>query len=102
MGASTATKNKAIRQEALREQLQQKGLHTQVLVIADKLNAEYLTLEASNINALKASADLKMKLINKYMPDLKNTELTGADGGAIKTEGKIEWSIQPVKALNEA
>jgi hypothetical protein len=102
MGATVKDKNRAIRQEVLREQLQQKGLHTQVLVIADKLNNEYLTLEASNINALKASADLKMKLINKYMPDLKNTELTGADGGPIETANKIEWSIHPVKAINEA
>lgn len=29
-------------------------------------------------------------------------ELTGANGGAIKTESKIEWVIQPVKPVNEA
>ena len=80
MGATVAAKNKAVRQEALREQLQQKGLHTQVLVIADKLQDQYLELETSHIAALKAAADLKMKLINKYMPDLKSSELTGADG----------------------
>ena len=92
MGASVATKNKAVRQEALREQLQQKGLHTQVLVIAEKLENSYLELEASHINALKAAADLKMKLINKYMPDLKNTELTGADGGPIDHAVKVTFT----------
>ena len=28
-------------------------------------------------------------------------ELTGADGGAIKTESKVEWVVQPVKPINE-
>ena len=71
MGATIAVKNKKIREEALRDQLRQKGLHTQVLVIAEKLENSYLELDSTHINALKASADLKMKLINKYMPDLK-------------------------------
>lgn len=80
MGATVAAKNKKVREEALREQLRQKGLHTQVIEIADKLNDQYLSLETSQVTALKASADLKMKLINKYMPDLKAQELTGEDG----------------------
>lgn len=29
-------------------------------------------------------------------------EHTGKDGGAIRTEAKIEWTIQPVKPVNEA
>lgn len=28
-------------------------------------------------------------------------ELTGANGGAIKTESKVEWVVQPVKPVNE-
>ena len=72
--ATAAAKNKRIREVALREQLQQKGLHTQVINIANKLDDEYLSLENTHIAALKASADLKMKLINKYMPDMKQVE----------------------------
>ena len=67
MGATVAAKNKKVRQEALREQLSQKQLHVKVLDIAKKLEDECDTLEASNINALKASAELRMKLINKYI-----------------------------------
>jgi hypothetical protein len=74
MGATVAARNKKVRQEALRDQLQAKGLHTQVLVIAEKLNDQHLDLEQSAISALKASADIKMKLVNKYMPDLKAVE----------------------------
>lgn len=29
-------------------------------------------------------------------------ELTGANGGAIKTESKVEWVVNPVKPVNEA
>lgn len=76
MPATVAAKNKKVREEALREQLRQKGLHTQVINIAEKLCKEHLSLESSHIQALRASADLKMKLINKYMPDLKATELS--------------------------
>lgn len=74
MAATAAAKNKNMRKEALREQLQQKGLHTQVLVIADKLEEQHLELESSAVAALKASADIKMRLVNKYMPDLKAIE----------------------------
>lgn len=74
MGATVAAKNKSIREQALRDQLQQKGLHTHVINIAKKLEDEHLKLKTSHIAALKASADIRMKLINKYMPDLKAVE----------------------------
>jgi len=35
------------------------------------------------------------------LTDKQAQEHTGASGGPIKTESKIEWVIQPVKALNE-
>jgi hypothetical protein len=76
MAATVAAKNKKVREEALREQLRQKGLHTQVINIAEKLEKQHLELESSAIQALKASADLKMRLINKYMPDVKSVELS--------------------------
>lgn len=74
MGATVAARNKKVREEALREQLRNKGLVQQVLEISEKLNNQYLKLENSHINALKASAELKLKLVNKYMPDLKAIE----------------------------
>ena len=74
MAATAAAKNKKIRQEALREQLS-KGKHVDhVIEIAKKLNDQHLSLESTHIAALKASADIKLKLINKYVPDLKAVE----------------------------
>lgn len=74
MAATVAAKNKKVREQALRDQLSQKQLHTQVINIANKLDEQHLVLEATHISALKASAELKLKLINKYMPDLKAVE----------------------------
>jgi len=74
--ATAAAKNKRIRQEALREQLS-KGKHVDhVVEIARKLNDDHLSLESTHIAALKASADIKLKLISKYIPDLKSVELS--------------------------
>lgn len=46
-----------------------------------ELNSE---LEALEIQRLKAAADIKLKLINKYLPDLKATEVTGEGGGPVE------------------
>ena len=81
MAANKAAKNKAIRQEALREQLTNGGHLQHVIDIAKQLNDGHLSLESSAIQALRASADIKLKLINKYLPDLKSMEHTGEGGG---------------------
>jgi hypothetical protein len=41
------------------------------------------SLEANELQAMKASADIRLKLINKYLPDMKTQEITGADGDAL-------------------
>lgn len=79
-GTTAKHRNRRIRQEALREQLAAQG-HEQHLIetlkkLAD-LDEEYDSLE---IQRLKIAADLRIKLMAKYLPDLKSTEITGADG----------------------
>lgn len=90
MAATRANKNRKIRQDALREQLANKGLAQQVIEIAEKLNQQYTSLEPTHISALKASADLKMKLISKYLPDLKQQEIIGDPEQPLETVNKIE------------
>ncbi len=41
------------------------------------------------------------KYNTKKYGDKNQMELTGANGGAIKTESKVEWVIQPVKPIDE-
>ncbi len=72
--------NRAIRQETLREQLSAKGLVQHVLEISEKLSNEEVELEPLQVQRLKHAADLQLKLISKYLPDLKGVELTGANG----------------------
>ena len=79
-GKTRAAKNKSIRKEALRDQLSAQGHVQHVIDITDKLSDLDITLENVDVTRLKAAADLKLKLINKYLPDLKAVELSGKDG----------------------
>lgn len=74
-GLSVADRNKRIRQEALRDQLANKGLVQQVLEISEKIGDLSKDLEKDKIDRLKIAADLKMKLVAKYLPDLRQTDL---------------------------
>lgn len=80
---NTATRRRQARQEELREQLRAKGLEQHVLECARKLHDEYKTLEASQIQSLKASADLRLKMMNKYLPDLKAVEHSVDQGDSV-------------------
>jgi len=73
-GVTRANANRKVRQDALREQLSN-GKHVEhVIEIANKLTDPDNELEALTIQRLKAGANIKIKLINKYLPDLKATE----------------------------
>lgn len=80
---NNATKQRQMRQEAMRDQLRAKGLEQHVLDCATKLHDEYKELEASQIQALKASAELRMRLMNKYLPDLKSVEHSVDQGDTV-------------------
>jgi len=76
MAATNAAKNRAIRQEALREQLSAQGHVQHVIDISNKLSdlegkvsSKNIELDALQIQRLKAAADIKKSLINKYLPD---------------------------------
>ncbi len=77
MAKDTATskdRNRRIRKDALREQLTNGGHVQHVIDIANKLTDDTLQLETIDIQRLKAGADIKLKLISKYLPDLKAIE----------------------------
>jgi hypothetical protein len=74
--AHAKNKNKAVRQEALREQLQNQG-HIQYIVDnigkIEDLDSE---LDSNEAGRLKSATELRLKLVNKYLPDLKAVENT--------------------------
>ena len=74
-GTTRAKENRAIRQEELRAKLSA-GSHIQhVIDNANKLQELGTVLEPNDIQRLKIASELKLKLINKYLPDVKQVEL---------------------------
>ena len=78
----TKTRNRKIRQDTLREYMQERGSTQHLFDLIEKI--ENLDHESDTFNAelskLKASADLRFKALAKYLPDLKSQEIT-AEGG---------------------
>lgn len=73
--ASTAAENRKIRQEALREQLQSRGLLQHVFVLLEKLQNFDEELDSIEVQRISKVIDTQMRLINKYLPDLKASEI---------------------------
>jgi hypothetical protein len=74
-------KNKRIRQENLREQLAAQGHVQHVVDILDNLNDENCHIEPEIVTRKKIVLDTKLKLIGKYLPDLKAIEVEGNISG---------------------
>ena len=93
MAKTRAQQNRAIRQEALREQLaKQKHLE---YVVENLKKMEELDgsseRDSFTLNKLKIANEQRMKLLNKYLPDLKNVELAN-DGGGELTIRLVDYS----------
>jgi hypothetical protein len=85
-GVSRAQENRAIRQEALREQLAKKGLVQEVLKKASILADLDTQLEPNETTRLKYAIDAELRLVAKYLGDVKAVELTGEAGGPLRIE----------------
>jgi len=72
--------NRQVRQEALREQLSQQGHEQYISEIISNLSDPEMEYDSLWVQRLKAAADLRLKLMAKYIPDLKSQELTGPEG----------------------
>lgn len=90
MAARLADRNRAMRKDALREKLSN-GKHLQHVVdMAEKIADLGQPLDNDQLQRLKVAIDTKLRLINKYLPDVKSIELTGEDGGPVCTLTKVE------------
>lgn len=93
MALTRAQANRAIRQDALREQLAAQGHIQHVVDIAEKLGEQ--SIETKDIQRLKAKADIHLSLIKKYAPDLKAMELTGEGGDDVKMD--MKWTVEVIE-----
>ena len=91
MAKTRAQENRAIRQEALREELSNKGLLVHVLDIAKELQEPDSVLESTDIQRLKAAADINLKLINKYLPDIKAVEHSGQIDSEVTRKHRVSF-----------
>ena len=49
-----------------------------------KLENLDVDLDSNEINRIKSANEQRIKVMGKYLPDLKSTEITGEDGGPIQ------------------
>jgi len=78
-----ATRLKQERQESLRELLS-KGKHVEhVIDLCGELADDYVELDAAMVQRKKIVIDTKLKLINKYLPDLKSVEVDNNHSGEL-------------------
>lgn len=80
MATTRAQQNRAIRQEALREQLAKQKHVEHVIELIKKMESPDSKVEGAEYQRLKLAIETRLALIKKYLPDLKQTELVG-DGG---------------------
>ena len=78
MPKTRAQENKAIRQKALREQLAAQKHHEHVVNSIKKIEELAGNEEASEfeLKKWKTSAELRLRLLSKYLPDLKQQDIT--------------------------
>ena len=80
MGATVAHKNRKVRQDALRLYLSERGKLDYILDNIEKIEDLDNDLEFNDLQRIKTATDHRIKLLSKYLPDLKSVEMTGEDG----------------------
>ena len=92
MGTTAANKNRSVCKEALREQLSAQGHVQHVVDILDEIKDLRKDLDQQDLARYKVVLDTKLKLISKYLPDLKSVEHTGDEDAPIAIAAyEINW-----------
>jgi len=77
MAKTRAQLNRKIRQDALRDQLETKGLLQKVIDTVEEIADLGKTMDQHELNRLKTANEQRLKMVNKYLPDLKAVEISG-------------------------
>ena len=78
-----AQRNRAIRQDELREQLAAQGHLQHVVDLSNKLIDADNEMDNAMVNRTKIAIDAKLKIIDKYLPSLKSVELSGNEDAPV-------------------
>ena len=90
MAATSAQRNRAMRQETLRELLSKQKLVEKVIDSAEKIADLDMQMDAEAVTRLKVANDMRLKLIAKYLPDLKSSEITGDPDAPVNLKTAVE------------
>jgi hypothetical protein len=91
---NTIARQKAVRQEALRQQLSS-GKHLEhVIEMVKKVTDETNEIEPAMVQRYKIGIDAKLSLVKKYMPDLKQIETSETDDMDDMTIDELEQRIK--------
>lgn len=74
-GVTRANANRRLRQDALRDQLSNQGHIQHVSDIVKELNDPSIEFDQLMVQRKKIVIDTKLKLIAKYLPDVKQQEI---------------------------
>ena len=81
----TALANKKVRQDTLREYITERGSVQYLFDLIERienLNVQDDTF-MGDLAKYKVALDARIKMIGKYMPDVKSVEITGGDGDSL-------------------
>lgn len=101
MAATRAAQNKKIRQEALREQLSSQKHVEHVIELLGKIQKPVPFETEDMLARYKLVIDTKLKLINKYLPDLKSQEIDLNHGVQDSLDSLIEQIDGTSSGLDE-
>lgn len=93
MAKTRAQENRAVRQEALREWLSKKCTAQHLVDNIGKIEQLDTSSETfrNQLDKYKVANEQRLKIMNKYLPDLRTVELTGEGGEAIKVASTFEF-----------
>lgn len=94
-GQSLKQRHKQERQESLRELLSKQGHLQKVLDNVAKLENLDYQVDRDETNRLKICIETRLKLINKYLPDLKAVEISNQDEERIIKQIEIKYVKAP-------
>jgi hypothetical protein len=85
MAKTRAQENRAIRQESLREWLSNKCTVQHLVDNIQKIEEldEGEESFTNSLNKLKVANEQRLKIMNKYLPDIKNVEIANDGGGEL-------------------
>jgi len=78
-GHSRADENREIKREELKRYLQERGRLSYVFDNLEKLEDLHTEMDNVEVSRIKSATDTRVKLLNKYLPDLKQVEIDDSE-----------------------